>query len=64
MKSFRIEAEKSSPRSLAGFIFYVEANTSTEARKLAEEALIHQHGRVGFTITSIRNQANYRPKLF
>lgn len=64
MKSFRIEAEKSSPKSLAGFIFHVDANTSKEARVLAEKVIVEQYGRVGFTITSIRNQANYRPKLF
>lgn len=64
MKNFRIEAEKNSPRSLAGFIFHVEASTAKEARVLAEKALVEQYGRSGFTITSIRNQANYRPRLF
>ena len=63
MKKFRIEAEKNSPRSLAGFIFHVEAKTAKEARVLAEKALVEQYGRPGFTITSIRNQANYFVRL-
>ena len=64
MKTFRIEAEKNRPRHLSGFIFHVEAKTAKEARIIATEDLVAKHNRIGYTITKVINQSNYRPKLF
>jgi hypothetical protein len=64
MKNFRIEAEKRIPGKLAGFTFHVKAETSRQARIIAKNDLIEKYNRADFTITSIRDQANYRPKLF